>query len=132
MNEYYYCVVKAKLKEVDDGEQKTVVLDIPFKLYSQVIRDGNKDVTYGGRVKDRDVLAVVAVKSEDKEALQKWAGYIGDTWESVKKSKTYTDNFTVKVSDVKRQVDETGKVKEYVGLDKDEPFKFSEWCEEKL
>ena len=129
MNEYYYCVVKAKLKEIDEDGVKRVVIDIPFKLYSQVIRDGNKDVTYSGRVKDRDVLAVVAVKSEDKEALQNWIGYIGDTWESVKKSKDYTDSFTIKIADVKRTVDELGTITEYVGLDKDEPFKFSEWCE---
>ena len=127
---YYYCVIKAKLKEIDDGLQKNIVLDVPFQLYSQVITDGNSDVTYSGRVKDRDVLAVVAVKTEDKDAIQKFAGWIGDEWAKVKVNVNYTSNYTIKISDTKKIVDELGNVTEYTGLDKDEPFKFAQWCEE--
>ena len=124
---YYYCMIKTKLKEVD----KQVVLDVPCQLYSQYIMDGNKSVTYSGRIKGRSVLALVAVKTEDKGKIQKLAGYIGDKWSDVKGSDTYKTNYTVKMKDVKKTIDDKGVVTEYVGIDKDEPFKFAEWCEEK-
>ena len=123
---YYYCVVKTKLKE---NEDKQVVLDLLFPIYSQYIMNGNKDVTYSGRVAGMDVLALIAVKDYDEEKAKKFIGWIGDEWDKVKIDAKYTDVYTVKVKDVKKVVDELGKVTEYVDADKDEPVKFSQWCE---
>ena len=118
---YYYAMIKTKLKTVNES----VVLDVPYQLYSQYIMEGNVSVTYSGRVAGRSVIALIAVKYKDKEALQKWAGYIGDKWAEVKVKDDYNKVYTITQKDVKSTEEE-----EYVGIDKDEPFKFSEWCEE--
>ena len=121
MSLYYWSMIKAKLIEVEDS----IVLDTPFTTYFEYIMDGNKSVTYSGRVAGRSVIALIAVKYKDKEALQKWAGYIGDKWAEVKVKDDYNKVYTITQKDVKSTEEE-----EYVGIDKDEPFKFSEWCEE--
>ena len=126
MSLYYWAMIKTKLIATEDS----IVLDTPFTTYFEYIMDGNRSVTYSGRVKGRSVIALIAVKSKDKEALQKWIGYIGDKWDEVKVKTEYKDVYTIKIKDVKRTIDKDAKVTEYEGIDKDEPHKFSEWCEE--
>ena len=118
---YYYAIIKTTLKTVNES----VVLDVPYQLYSQYIMEGNKSVTYSGRVAGRSVIALIAVKYKDKEALKKWVGYVGDKWAEVKVKDDYNKVYTITQKDVKSTEEE-----EYIGIDKDEPFKFSEWCEE--
>ncbi len=126
-------MIKTKLIEnpyAGDDNSEPVILDIPFNLYSVSIQDGNKNVTYGGKVKNRTVLAVVAVKVEDKEAIQNWAGFIGDKWADIKDTTVYKQNYTIKVKDIKRVYDKDDKVIEYDGVDKDDPARFALWCED--
>ena len=48
-----------------------------------------------------------------------------DKWDEVKVKADYKDVYTITVKDTKSTEEEA-----YIGLDKDEPHKFSEWCEE--
>lgn len=125
MMNYYYALVKTKLIQDEDS----VVLDVPFTLYSQTIREGNKDVTYSGRVVGKNVLAVIAVKNEDEEALKALPMWIGDEWDVVKDKADYKNSYTIKIKDVKRKIDDEGKVTEYTGADKDESARFCMWTE---
>jgi len=132
---YYYCIIKSKLKEIDNIEQKSIVLDIPFRTYHQTIKSNGKDMTYSGKVKDVEVLALVSVKTEDKEAIQRWEGYVCDKWEDLKTKPIYTKHYKQKIKDTKRRIemDKDGKeiVIEYEGADKDEPARFALWEEKK-
>jgi len=126
MSLYYWAMIKTKLIATEDS----IVLDTPFTTYFEYIMDGNRSVTYSGRVAGKNVIALVAVKAKDEEALKKWVGYIGDKWDEVKVKADYKDVYTIKIKDVKSKEDKDGNKVEYTGLDKDEPHKFSEWCEE--
>jgi len=126
MSLYYWAMIKTKLISTEDS----IVLDTPFTTYFEYIMDGNRSVTYSGRVAGKNVIALIAVKAKDEEVLKKSAMWIGDKWDEVKVKDDYNKVYTIKIKDTKKTEDKDGKVVEYTGVDKDEPHKFSEWCEE--
>lgn len=125
---YYYCVVNTTL--VADAEE--IKPNIPFDLYSYfAVLDGS-DITYSRSIANagKEIMACVAVKAEDKEAIKNWTGYVGETFNEIKNSLIYQKHYPHTIGDMKRTYDEkTNKFIKYTGADKDEPARFSMWCE---
>jgi len=120
MNKYYYCLVKSKLKKLKETD-KILNLDVPCKIYSFVgIYKGGCSVNGSRKYlanENRDVLAWIHVKQEDKIFIQNYDGYLGDTKDDVLKYEGYTIFYPYKIKDVKRKVLFNGDTIEYEGED---------------
>ena len=128
---YFYGVVKTNLVKVSDIDGDRIVIDIPFALYSQYYVSEGKHLTYSRDLKleGKEIMALIAVKREDEEALKAWPGYIGDSFDTVKRTATYATHYPYKIKDIKSYTDDDGKgtLIPYLGVDKDDPARFAMW-----
>ncbi len=132
--DYFYGVIKTNLIKVADIDGERIVPDVPFMLYSYYAVNEGSCVTYSRDLKleGKEIMAIVAVKKENEEALKAWEGYIGDKFDEVKITPTYATHYPYLIKDIKRTYDkETGEPIEYLGADKDDPARFAMWDKKK-
>lgn len=130
--DYYYAIIKTKLIKVSDINGERIVPDVPFRLFSYYAVSNGADITYSRDLKNegKEIMACVAVKKENEEALKHWEGYIGEEFDKVKITADYAKHFPFTIADIKRTYDKkTGEPIEYLGADKDDPARFNMWCE---
>jgi len=130
--DYFYGCVKTKLIKVSDIDGDRIVPDIPFRLFSYYAVSEGSCVTYSRNLKNegKEIIACIAVKIKDKEALKKWAGFIGETFDGVKVTADYVKHYPLTIADTKLTYDEkTNEPIAYLGADKDNPARFCQWCD---
>ena len=123
---YFYGVVKANIKKVSDNGRDRIVIDIPFTLYSQYFVSEGVSLTYSRDLKNegKEIMALIAVKREDEEALKDWPGYIGDNFDTVKRTATYAKHYPHTIGEMRSYTDDEGTLIPYLGFDKDDPARF--------
>ena len=134
---YFYGVIKTNLIKITeiyivDGEEiirEHIKPDVPFMLYSYYAVSKGSCVTYSRDLKNegKEIMALIAVKREDEEALKAWSGYIGDNFDTVKRTATYAIHYPFKIKDIKSYRNDEGTLIPYLGVDKDDPARFAMW-----
>jgi hypothetical protein len=119
-------MVKTTLIENNDNGLR---LDLPCNYYSCIAIFDNG---YEAHDKfndlsniNKNVLAYIHVKIENKQSIKDFSGFIGDTNEDIKKDINILTYYPYTVKDVKKTVDKNENVIEYVGDDKDEQVIFT-------
>ena len=126
---YFYGVIKTNLIKVATVDGDRIVPDVPFMLYSYYAVSNGVSLTYTQDLKNegKEIMALIAVKREDEEALKAWSGYIGDNFDTVKRTATYAKHYPFKIKDIKSHTDDEGTLIPYLGVDKNDPARFAVW-----
>ena len=139
---YFYGVIKTNLIKITEshieeieGEEVEVIdreyikPDVPFMLYSYYAVSGGKSVTYTQDLKNegKEIMALIAVKREDEEALKAWSGYIGDDFDTIKNGQVYQKHYPLTIEQEKTTYTDLGVAIPYLGVDKDDPARFAMW-----
>lgn len=114
---YKDAYIKTVVQADEDGNP---IFNLPFNIYHQTIVENNIN-HYCYLTKDligKEVIVLVHVKIG--ENISGYEGYIGDTWEDVRKSVDFKKHWTITKEQALTTTDEKGEVKPYLGLDKDE------------
>ena len=129
--DYFYGVIKTELVKVSDIDGERIVPDVPFMLYSYYAVNEGSCVTYSRDLKleGKEIMACVAVKKDKEQALKAWEGYIGDDFNKIKITQDYAKHYPYTIGDIKSYTDGEGTLIPYLGADKDDPARFSMWCE---
>lgn len=114
---YYTFYAKLKIIKKDD----CIAFEFPFNIYSKKVICNGIDITYKKNKKDdlinNFVLARLTVKSENKEKVKQYSGYITDSDINILEWKEYENFYPFKNKDLKRIVDEKKNIIEYEGED---------------
>ena len=126
---YFYGVIKTNLIKVSDIDGDRIIPDVPFMLYSYYAVSEGSCVTYSRDLKNegKEIMAVVAVKIKDEQALKDWVGYIGDNYNTIKQTATYATHYSYTIGDLRSYTDDEGTLIPYLGADRDDPARFAMW-----
>ena len=139
---YFYGVIKTNLIKITEshieeieGEEVEVIdreyikPDVPFMLYSYYAVSNGVSLTYTRDLKNegKEIMALIAVKREDEEALKAWSGYIGDNFDTVKRTATYAIHYAHTIGEMRSYRNDEGTLIPYLGVDKDDPARFAMW-----
>ena len=91
-----------------------LALDLPFKVYGEMVMVNGKDVTYSYRsnlsLEGQEALVLVSYRiknlptdvtiKDETDKVRAFPGFVGETWDEIKKSPVYARHYKITKADV--------------------------------